>query len=48
MISKDKKKEKKWKNKINKIAKAEGITPEGVERRLENEEEEKKKEAIRL
>jgi hypothetical protein len=35
-------KQKKWKNKINKIAKAEGITPEEVEKRLEQEEELKK------
>ena len=35
---KDKRKQKKWRNKINKIAKAEGISVEEVEKRLELEE----------
>jgi len=41
-MKKEKNKNKKWKNKINKIAKAEGITPQEVERRLEHEDELKK------
>lgn len=40
--SKAQRKQKKWRAKINKLAKAEGITPEEVERRLEQEEEIKK------
>ena len=36
--------QKKWRNKINKIAKAENITPEEVEERLQKEEERKKQE----
>lgn len=40
--AKAKRRQKKWRNKINRIAKAENIAPEIVEKRL-NEEEEKKK-----
>ena len=36
--------QKKWRNKINKIAKAENITAEEVEERLQKEEERKKQE----
>ena len=39
-----KRKMKKWRNKVNKIAKTEGISVEEVEKRL-NEEDKKKKEA---
>jgi len=44
--SKAQRKQKKWRTKINRLAKAEGVTPEEVERRLEQEEEIKKQEAI--
>jgi ankyrin repeat protein len=37
--AKSKKKDKKWRNKINKIAKAEGISTEEVEKRLKEEAE---------
>lgn len=46
--AKAKRKQKKWRNKINKIAKAEGITTEEVEKRLAMEDELKKEEEIRL
>jgi hypothetical protein len=36
--SKAKKKQKKWRNKVNKIAKQEGISVEEVEKRLELED----------
>jgi hypothetical protein len=37
-----KRRQKKWRNKINKIAKAENISVEEVEERLKKEEEKKK------
>lgn len=40
--AKSKKKDKKWRNKINKIAKAEGISTEEVEKRLKDEADQKK------
>jgi len=40
--AKAKRKMKKWRNKINKIAKAEGISTEEVERRIAMEDELKK------
>jgi len=40
--SKDKKKAKKWRNKVNKISKAEGISVEEVEKRLAQEDVNKK------
>ena len=40
--AKAKRRQKKWRNKINRIAKAENISPEEVEARLQQEEEEKK------
>lgn len=40
--AKSKKKDKKWRNKINKIAKAEGISTDEVEKRLKEEAEQKK------
>lgn len=45
--AKAKRKQKKWRNKINKIAKAEGITTEEVEKRLAMEDELKKDQEIR-
>ena len=39
--SKGSRKEKKWRNKINKIAKAEGIQPYLIEKRLKKKEEDK-------
>ena len=44
--SKAQRKQKKWRTKINRLAKAEGITAEEVERRLEQEEETKKQAAV--
>tara|TARA_B110000285_G_scaffold233275_1_gene306558 strand:- start:1876 stop:3093 length:1218 start_codon:yes stop_codon:yes gene_type:complete len=44
--SKAQRKQKKWRTKINRLAKAEGITPEEVERRLEQEEDLKKQAAV--
>jgi hypothetical protein len=39
--AKAKKKQKKWRNKVNKLAKQEGITVEEIEKRLEQEEADK-------
>lgn len=44
--AKAQRKQKKWRTKINRLAKAEGITPEEVERRLEQEEDHKKQAAV--
>jgi len=46
--AKAKRKQKKWRNKINKIAKQEGISAEEVEKKLAMEDELKKREEIRL
>lgn len=44
--AKAKRKEKKWRNKVNKIAKQEGISVEEVEKKLAMEDELKKKEEV--
>lgn len=41
-----KRKQKKWRNKINRIAKAENISPEEVEKRLEQEEKTRQEEEL--